>query len=454
MLNYNTAIVLSGTALLGAAAGLVGCLAVLRRRALMGDTLAHAALPGLCLAFLAFRERSLPILLGGALASGVLGLLVIGGLRRFTRIKEDAALGIVLSVFFGAGIVLSRLVQNHVPGGSKAGLDSFILGKTAGLLVQDVVVLAVLAVVSSAVVLVLYKELRLVAFDSPFAQSQGWPVFLLDFVTMTLVAIVVVAGLPAVGVILMAALLILPAASARFWTERFDHLLLLAVAFGVAIGLVGTLLSASFTALRAGPTLVLTGTLLFLISLTWGPRRGLVARAVAERRFRRMLERQAFLSGLYDVLEGEAERLRLTADGAELPRRSALAERLPSAPHGAFRTALGNGDLVEEGDTLRLTGTGAARVLTAARNRRLWELFLLEFPDRVDTAEDLAIGHAEDALPAETRDHLVRRLRAQGRWPTWPPAAGPRASDSVVHQDSTASLSHDGSLASGQGGRS
>src|SRR5262245_6269447 len=141
----NTRVVLLGAALLGLASGVVGSFAVLRRRALVGDALAHAALPGLCLAFIFSEQRSLPILLSGALLSGVLGVLVVAALRRWTRVKEDAAIGIVLSVFFGAGIVLANWIQNHMETGAKAGLESYILGKTAGMLAQDVMLIAILS---------------------------------------------------------------------------------------------------------------------------------------------------------------------------------------------------------------------------------------------------------------------------------------------------------------------
>src|SRR5262249_18710835 len=161
--------------LLGAGAGLLGSFAVLRRRALTGDALAHAALPGLCLAFLAVGERSLPAMLFGAFLTGVLGTAVISALTPWTRVKEEAAIGVVLSVFFGAGVVLERLIQNLSPAGSRAGLDSYILGKTAGMIAQDVYLIGGVALVCLGFVLLLYKEFRLICFDPGFARVQGWP---------------------------------------------------------------------------------------------------------------------------------------------------------------------------------------------------------------------------------------------------------------------------------------
>jgi len=277
-LSYNEQIVIVGVSLLGAAAGVIGCFAILRKRALTGDALAHAALPGLVLAFLITGQRSLLVLLTGAAVSGIAGIAVLAGLRRATRLKEDAALGIVLSVFTGLGTVLLTVVQG-TSGGDRSGLSSFIFGKTAGIIYADVVLIAGLAGLTLLVVFIGYKEFKLVAFDAGFAQVQGWPAFALDFLLMLLVVIAVVIGLPAVGVLLIAALLVIPGAAARFWTERLGTMLLLAGAFGATAGVVGTLITIWHIRVPTGPAIILTAAALFLASLLFAPRRGLVVRA-------------------------------------------------------------------------------------------------------------------------------------------------------------------------------
>ncbi|MGH9360916.1 MAG: metal ABC transporter permease, partial [Thermoanaerobaculia bacterium] len=224
-LDYNTTVVVVGTGLLGLASGVIGTFAVLRRRALVGDALAHAALPGICIAFLLTGERAFLPLLAGAFLSGLLGVWVVSLLARHTRTKEDAAIGIVLSVFFGTGISLSRFIQSQGSAGSKAGLDHFIFGKTAGMLAQDVYTIAFLVLAVVAAVALLFKEFKLVSFDPEFGSVQGWPTLRLDLALMGLLALTTVVGLPAVGVVLMAALLIIPAAAARFWTEGLAAML-------------------------------------------------------------------------------------------------------------------------------------------------------------------------------------------------------------------------------------
>jgi manganese/zinc/iron transport system permease protein len=274
---YNTAIVLLGAMLLGALCGVVGSFAVLRRRALLGDAIAHAALPGIGLAFLITQSKSLPVLLCGALATGLFGVWVVASLRRYSRTKDDAAIGLVLSVFFGAGIALSRFIQNEVKDGSQAGLDTYLLGKTAGIVRQDVIVVAIVCAACLAVVTVLFKELRLVSFDPEFARSMGWNTLVLDFLAMGLLAAAVVVGLPMVGIVLVAALTILPAVAARFWTESLAKMLWIAAFVGALSALLGTLVSASAVKLPTGPLVIMASGALFLVSALLAPNRGVLS---------------------------------------------------------------------------------------------------------------------------------------------------------------------------------
>ncbi len=288
--NYNMLVVLAGVSILGASCGVIGAFAVLRKRALTGDALSHAALPGLCIAFLLMGERNLLAMLGGALVSGILGIAIISALGRWTRVKSDTAIGTVLTVFFGLGIVLLKMIQNMEGVGSKAGLDSYIFGKTAGMTRGDVYVILSASLMCLVVILLLYKEFQLVSFDADFARSLGWPVYGIDLLLMSLVAAAVVIGLPNVGVVLVSALLIMPGAAARFWTDHLRTMLVLAGIFGFVTGLIGTGLSASFSQLPAGPIIVLTGAAIFLGSLLFGRRRGVIARLMQQRQFDRDLQ--------------------------------------------------------------------------------------------------------------------------------------------------------------------
>ncbi len=288
-LPHNLAVVLQGASMLGACAGVIGCFAVLRRRSLVGDAMSHAALPGVCIAFLIAGEKQFWVLLAGAFVAGLAGIVTLALLRRWSRLKEDATISIVRSVFYGAGIVLLSVIQ-AIPGSARAGLESFILGKTAGLTIADARLIMLLSLATLAVVVLFFKEFKLVTFDAEFAQVQGWPSQLIDGLMMLLLVFAVVIGLPAVGVLMMAALLIIPGAAARFWTDRLGVLLVVAGAFGMSAGVAGSFVSATFEKLPAGPSIVLAATTLFLVSLVFAPRRGLIARWLNRQRDRVLLQ--------------------------------------------------------------------------------------------------------------------------------------------------------------------
>jgi manganese/zinc/iron transport system permease protein len=413
VINYNTLVVLLGTSLLGANAGLVGSFAVLRQRALLGDALAHAALPGLCLAFLLVGERSLPAMQLGALATGVLGVMIVAALRRGTRIKEDAAIGIVLSVFFGLGIVLVRLIQNQTTTGSKAGLDSYIYGKTAGMLASDVYFIAAISLACLVTIAALFKEFRAVSFDPGFARVQGLPTFWLDFLLMSLISLTVVIGLPAVGVVMIAALLILPAAAARFWTERLGSMVLLASVLGCAVGAIGTTISARYGQLPTGPVIVLVGTLAFVVSVLVAPRRGVVARAVEHWQLRRRIRAQRCLRLLYEASRNDPSGREFSAGDlrhvGELSPGQAT-RCLSQAQRSDWLEPLGN-------ERWRLTDEGARQSQRADRAYRIWRVLLTEYPDQVSAALDLDFMTAEERLPVELRRELETRFKADAADP-------------------------------------
>lgn len=283
LFDYTLRTIALGAGILGLVSGLLGGFAVLRRQSLLGDALSHAALPGLCLAYLITGDKSLPVLLLGAGLAGWLATLLILRIVQHTRLREDAALGIVLTTFFGFGVVLlSKLQQRN--DANQAGLDKFIFGQAATLLVEHVILMAILGGLALVVVLVGYKEFKLITFDPAFAASLGWPVQSLSLLLTSLIVIAVVIGLQTVGVVLMAAMLIAPAAAARQWTNRLSVMLILSSLFGLLAGVVGTLLSVSQSRLPTGPMIILAATAIVLISLLAAPQRGLLWAAIRRRR--------------------------------------------------------------------------------------------------------------------------------------------------------------------------
>ncbi|TDL34788.1 metal ABC transporter permease [Jeotgalibacillus sp. S-D1] len=269
--------VLTSAVLLGMAAGMVGTMANLRKQGLMSDAISHAALPGVILAFLISGEKQLPVLITGAAISGLIAAFFIQSIKRTTRIKEDAAMGIILSVFFGGGIMLLS-IANRVGGGSQSGLDRFIFGQAASMVRMDAYIMGALAVVVMLLIFVSFKEWKVVLFDPRHAKMMGIPVRLYSSLYTLLLVLVIVIGIQAVGVILMAAMLIIPAISSRYWTHSLFTVFVLSAVFGGVSGGIGTLISSSGSNLPTGPFIVVTSSLIFLLSLFFGTKKGLLFR--------------------------------------------------------------------------------------------------------------------------------------------------------------------------------
>lgn len=299
---YNAGLVAIGAALLGCSAGSGGTFLFLRKRALVSDAVAHATLPGVGLAFMAMVAlggdgRSLPgLLLGSAISAGI-GLVAVDWISRRTRLPEDAAIGAVLSVFFGFGIVLLTIIQT-MTSGKQAGLEGFLLGSTAGMLFQDALIIAAGGALSVACLFLMRRPMTLVSFDAEYAAASGINVKAVDLMMMGLVLAVTVIGLKLVGLILIVAMLIIPAVTARFWTNRTDRMLAIAGLVGGVSGYVGAALSAAAPNLPTGPIIVLVSFGLFLLSMLFAPNRGILAAILRHWRFQVSVHRRQGLLAL------------------------------------------------------------------------------------------------------------------------------------------------------------
>ena len=419
-----TRTVMAGACLLGLCAGLVGCFTLLRKRALVGDVLAHAALPGICVAYLVLGGRSFVALLIGALCSGVLAVATLAVLRSKSKVREDAALGGVLSGFFALGIVLSSIVQRK-PVDSPAGLDTFIYGQAAVMTRSDVITLAVVASIAIVMVAIFGRRFMMLCFDEAFAKSAGMRTLAVDFALMVLVCLVTIAGLPAAGVVLIAALLIIPAVTARMWTQSLNVMLVIASLAGALCAMSGVAISGVFKDVPTGPAITLFAGACFVVSLLISPRVGIVRRAMQSFRTRRRIAMQNLLRASYELRESGQSSLTVAALALKRAWSVAELERL-------IDRACGAGLMTRHGAIIELTKIGESEAAQVVRAHRLWELYLIEeasLPsDHVDRDADLV----EHMLSAETLDKLEERLRLSGRLPSSPhPVA--QHSDAGVH---------------------
>ena len=300
LFDYTLRTVALGSATLGLVSGALGTYAVLRKQSLLGDAISHAALPGIVLAFLLFRSKAPLILIIGAMLTGWLGTLFIINIIRYTRIKEDTAMGLVLSVFFGFGLMMLTYTQ-RIPDARQAGLDRFLFGQAAALLQSDLITMAVVGGIALVVMALFWKEFKLLSFDQEFGASLGFPIRKLDILLTSLIVIAIVIGLQTVGVILMSAMIVAPAAAARQWTNRLHIMVLLSALFGAVAGISGTIISSLAARIATGPTIVLSISVIVLISLLFAPNRGLVWRWVKQLKNRHKLELDTVLIDLYTL---------------------------------------------------------------------------------------------------------------------------------------------------------
>jgi manganese/zinc/iron transport system permease protein len=275
--DYTLRVVALGSGVLGAAAGALGSFAFLRRQSLVGDALSHAALPGIALVFLLTGSKApFPIMIGAALAGWIATLAVRLVVRR-SRVPYDSALGMALAVFFGFGLVLLTLIQKR-PDAAQAGLESFLFGQAASLLREDVVAMTALGAACLIVLALLWKEFKLLSFDTEFGESLGRPMRRLDGLFTLLLVVAVVIGLRTVGVVLMSAMVVAPAAAARQLTNRLAPMVIISAAIGVFSGVTGAVLSSVIPHLPTGPTIVLVLSTVVVVSLVFAPKRGLLWR--------------------------------------------------------------------------------------------------------------------------------------------------------------------------------
>lgn len=375
----NVRYVVAGSVLLGGIAGAFGCFAFLQKRSLIGDAIAHATLPGVAFAFLILGEKKLHWLLLGAAVSGWLGALAINAIVKHSRLKLDAALGIVLSAFFGLGIVLLTFIQK-TGAGAQSGLDKFLFGQAAAMGKADAMILAVAGLIMLIILLALYGRFKILTFDSGFAGSIGVNVGVLQFVLTTLLVVAVTIGLQAVGVVLMSAILIIPAAAARQWTDKLGLMLILSAAFGMMSGILGAYISFLKPHFPTGPWIVIMAASIFFISILFAPGRGMVSRLRRHLTNRRRMTEDHILKVLFKA-GMDSRNWKTFTPKVQIAQ---LWSFTPRELGQGLRHLVRGGQLEKEGRMFRLTDAGIKSGARVTRLHRLWEVYLsryLELPE-------------------------------------------------------------------------
>lgn len=300
--DYTLRTITLGTAILGGVTGMLGSFAVLRKQSLLGDAISHAALPGIALSFLITGSKDTHILLIGALISGLLGTFWIRGITTKTHLKSDTALGLILSVFFGFGMLLLTFIQKQ-PNANQAGLDKYLFGQAATLVESDVWLMSIVTGLCLIVLLLFWKEFKILLFDKDYAHTLGFNTKLIDVLITSFIVLAIVLGLQTVGVVLMSAMLLAPAAAARQWTNSLGLMVFLAAILGASAGVLGTAISSTQNNLSTGPVIVLVASVFVLFSFIFSPKRGLLFKQIRLIKNRDDLELQKTLTFMYHIVE-------------------------------------------------------------------------------------------------------------------------------------------------------
>lgn len=393
-------IALTGCLLLGVCCGLLGSIIVVRQFALAGDTLAHAVLPGIALGYLWAMEKSPIHLFIGAIIAGVIGSVVVSLIQQTTRLKRDTSLGIVLGGFYAIGIVLVSMVQNHMPGDA-GGLKSFLFGKAAAMTEIDLVLIATITGISLVIFLLFFGQLKVVSFDATFARSIGISERFYHYLLMLLLAWAVVSALQAVGVVLVSAMLVIPASTAYLLTDRLHWMVVFSVIIGMIVSTVGVFISFLGPGLPTGPFIVLTAASVFSIVFIAAPRHGRIAKWWSRRKQSHQIRRENVLKAIYHLQEADDFENEWVGLSELIGKRK---KRQEEVLHEI--DLLDKKDLVEwdrEGERLRFEGAGLQRAKEIVRNHRLWELYLTNkaniAPDHVhDDAEKIEHILGEDLV--------------------------------------------------------
>lgn len=270
--HYTLFMVIAGTTILGITCGLLGTFGLLKGHSLFGDAISHAALPGVACAFLLTHSKKPAILMAGGAITGALATLCLLVAQRFTRLKLDTLLGTVLSVFFGLGLIGMTLIQK-LPLPNQAGLNKFIFGSAATLMPDDIYSMSLVSFIVIVCLTCTWKEACLVTFDTVFAQASGYHIAGFDCMLACLLILIIAVGLQTVGVILMSALLIAPAAAARQWTTQIRSMAACAACIGGVSCLLGACMSYHVEHIPTGPIIVVVVTSIAFVSLCITPSR-------------------------------------------------------------------------------------------------------------------------------------------------------------------------------------
>lgn len=382
--------VIMGIAIIGAVSGVVGTFSFLRKKTLIADAISHSVLPGICLGFMFAGTKDPIVLLTGALVIGWISVWLIDYLSSTTKLSADTAIALVSTLFFAIGSVLLSVISKS-QNAEQTGLKNFLFGKAATMTTFDVEVFTVVSIAIFVLVILFFKPFQLVCFNHEFAKSIGVKVKRMEFLLSTLTVMTVAIGIQAVGVVLMSTLLIAPAASARYWTNRLPIMILLAALFGTFSSVIGVMLSTMKNNMPTGPWIVFSLFTFTLFTLLFAPHKGWFSIKRRNLSNHKKITEENLLKTFYQLKEegNTAVSFRDFLEKRAVDTNSLVRD---------VRRMVKHGFLVEKDKTFSLTESGNKEAARVLRSHRLWELYLT---NRMNFKNDHIHG------TAETIEHLI-----------------------------------------------
>jgi manganese/zinc/iron transport system permease protein len=401
-----------GSVLITAASAIVGSFTLLLKRALVGDAVAHSILPGIALGFILTGTKNPIYIVGGAFLFGWISVLLIDLIAQRSKIKQDTALSLVLSVFFGFGILLLTHIQSSGLG-AQSGLDQFLFGKAAAMTSADLWVFGGVALGITILTFLFFKEFQLISFNREYAQVQGIPVRYLEVLLTSLTVLAIVVGIQAVGVVLMAAMLVTPPAAARFWTYRLPVMILLAALFGAFSGFTGAFISYLAPAMPTGPWIVLMASIIAGLSFMFAPYRGVIYKLIRNRKVRKQINEENILKALYHRFEKSEHKVLIISMDDFLP----LIYLKPGMARQTIHRLRRKGLLSVENKLISLSDEGLIYAKRVVRLHRLWELYLTEVLRK--TPEQ--VHHEAEAIEHVISEEMEAKIEAKLNFPAKDP---------------------------------
>lgn len=401
----NVRMVAIGMVFISIGASLVGSFAFLRKKSLVGDAVAHSLLPGIAVAFMISGSKNPWILIFGALMSGWISILLMDYITKKTKLKADTSIAMVLSVMFGLGIMLLTHIQ-HSGAGNQSGLDKFLFGKAASLSENDLYAFGTVTGIIIILVFAFYKELKLLSFNEDYGKAIGLPIKSLNFLLNTLLVLAIIAGIQAVGVVLMAALLIAPAAAAKSWTYSLDRMIWIAAFIAILSSFMGSYISYTYPNMPTGPWIVVVLSVITLFSLFFAPKRGVVARHRMQKQNYRKIRTENLLKTLYHLGENKKKFGLWHLPDEINKKRNYNSNELQSARNWLSKQRL----VLTDGNKIKLTKRGFEEAKRVVRLHRLWEMYLTQ---RMNLQSDHIHPNAETIehiITPELEKDLIKEL--------------------------------------------